>query len=158
MKRSALAAFALTAALLAACGNEETRPAAPSPTIAPPRLPPNTLPLDWPSASELADRAGCVRAVDTPDLPVFIAAGQDCLDPAWTVKSETPDSVPDAHVSFYVFNNNDGRDAWIHMAGTLGDHGVVRGDRWAVEIPDDLPHLDQVASTVATLLKGVRVL
>ena len=91
-----------------------------------------------------------------PDLPLFVAEAKDCLDRVWTVKHDP--SLGDAHVSFRVFGNNEGRDAWLQVAGTLGDHGVIKGDRWAVEIPDELPHLDAMAKLIAAGLDGERVL
>lgn len=139
-----------TVVVFAIAGNDKHPAASPTPTVA-------AYPGEPVAAKALAEKAGCARPTDMADRPLFIAEGTECLDSAWTVKSKYPDSFPDNHVSFYVFGNNDGRDAWLHTAQTLGDRGVVRGDRWAVEIPDDLPHLDAVASLITERLSGERV-
>lgn len=153
MSARTLALVALALAAAGCSGGQLT--AAGTPTIAAastPFLDPDAR------AEQLADQAGCRRSTDMPDRPLFIAAAKDCLDRAWTIPSQFPDSFPDEAVAFYVFNNNEGRDAWLHTAATFGDRGVIKGDRWAVEIPDKLPHLDQVAQTIAGRLHGQRVL
>jgi hypothetical protein len=127
--------------LAAACSDSSAEPGpTPSPDAA--------VSIEY-SAAELAERAGCTRAVDTPDRPLFMQQAVDCLDPAWTTGAD--------HVAFYVFGNNEGRDAWLHLAQTFGDVGVIKGDRWAVEIPDNLPGLDPVATTIRAKLDGERV-
>jgi hypothetical protein len=146
--------WVVAALVAAATGCTQAR--ATSPTATSPTLPPPAYSSEPVAAKALAEKAGCARPTDMADRPLYIYEGAECLDPAWTVRSKSTD-FPDDHVSFYIFGNNTGRDGWLHMAQTLGDHGVIRGDRWAVEIPDGLPHLDAVAKQLADRLGGQRV-
>jgi hypothetical protein len=106
----------------------------------------------------LAAKARCTRPVVLPEPPLLVAQAVDCHGSGWTVKSKYPDDFPDDSVSFMTFNNNEGRDAWLQVAATLGDHGVIKGDRFVVEIPDQLPDLEPLALRLAEWLSGERVL
>jgi hypothetical protein len=97
----------------------------------------------------LAAQAGCMDPAAIPEKPLLVQEAIDCRDAGWT--------VGDSHVSFMAFGSNDGRDAWLQVAAGFGDVGVIKGDRWVVEIPDGLPHLDAVAKLLAERLDGQRV-
>jgi hypothetical protein len=103
------------------------------------------------TAVQLAQRAGCSATGPTGDeeTTLFIQDQTACADPAWATDADK--------VAFYVFGNNEGRDAWLKLSATFGDKGVLKGDRWAVEIPDSLPNLDGVAGQINDKLGGERV-
>jgi hypothetical protein len=123
---------------------------------------PHTDPVIWtasPAASPAADvahpglalaqRAGCVHPVRLSEPPPFVQEAVDCHDQNATAGG--------FHVSYYAFGSNTGRDAWLKVAADFGDVGVIRGDRFAIEIPDSLPGLDAAAAKLAKATGGERV-
>lgn len=120
---------------------------------------PHTDPDIWTAASPaddithpglaLAQRAGCAHPVRLAQPPPFVQEAVECHD-----KGQAADGF---YVAYYAFGSNDGRDAWLKVAAGFGDVGVIRGDRFAVEIPDGLPGLDAKAAQLAAAVGGQRV-
>lgn len=101
------------------------------------------------TAAQLAEKAGCnATGPGDGDKPLFIQDIAVCTDPTWSTDAD--------HVAFYVFGNNDGRDGWLRLAQTFGDVGVIKGDRWAVEVPDELPNLPAVVAAIQAKIGGDR--
>lgn len=101
------------------------------------------------TAVDLAKRGGCALSTPPDEKALFVQDEADCLD---------QDLSTDANnTSFMVFGNNQGRDSWLQVAQTFGDVGVIKGDRWVVEIPDDLPNLEAAADEIQAKLGGSRV-
>ena len=102
------------------------------------------------SAMAFARRGGCSNPslfMDEPRAFVFLSV--DCMDSAWSRGGE--------HTSFNSFTDDEGVNGWVRLVRSSGNAGVVLGQHWAVDIPDELPDLDVLVSLLIERLGGKRI-